>query len=324
MTTTHAPGANGPDAVSPSRLLPPLAALRCFAVAARTGSFTRAAEELCVTQGAVSRQVLQLEEFYGQALFLRQARGLVLTDAGRLLASTARSALDQIAQTTRVLRRRMEAPELRFMVPTCAMLWAMPLLMRFQGRHPGFRIAVSTTMSHHLDDDRFDAGIVYDRLDAPAPHQRLLFAERLTPVCSPRLTHGAQALRRPKDLARSVLLHARTDHEDWRQWLEAAQLHEIDPALGLDFQTLDLSNSAAAEGYGVALGDRVIGQPAIDSGRLCAPFDFEVTTGHGYFLRWQEAHAERAEIAHLAELFGDALREQLDGAAPQASLLRKD
>lgn len=324
MTPAHAPAAAVTEAVSQSRLLPPLAALRCFAVAARTGSFTRAAEELCVTQGAVSRQVLLLEEFYGQALFLRQARGLALTEAGQLLAQTARSALDQIAQTTRVLRRRMEAQALRFMVPTCAMLWAMPLLMRFQARHPGFRIAVSTTLSHALDEDRFDAGIVYDRLDNPLPQQRLLFAERLTPVCSPRLTQGAHALRRPKDLARSVLLHARPDHEDWRQWLGAAQLHEIDPAIGLDFQTLDLSNTAAAEGYGVALGDQVIGRPAIDSGRLCAPFALDVATGHGYFLRWQAPHAERAEIAHLAELFAGALSEQPDdGAAPRV-LLRQD
>lgn len=325
MTSAHAPGSPGPDAAAPPtphKLLPPLAALRCFEVAARTGSFTRAAQELCVTQGAVSRQVLLLEEFYGQALFLRQARGLVLTEAGELLAHTARSALDQIAQTTRVLRRRMETRELRFMVPTCAMLWAMPLLMRFQARHPGFRIAVSTTMSHDLDENRFDAGIVYDRLDDERIHQRLLFAERLTPVCSPRLMTGAQALQRPVDLAHSVLLHARADHEDWRQWLDAAKLHEIDPARGLDFQTLDLSNTAAAEGYGVALGDNVIGRPAIDSGRLCAPFDVDVATGNGYFLRWEQAHAERPEISHLVELFGNALRES-DSSTPRG-LLRQE
>ena len=323
MNPAHAPGAAvASDAASPHRLLPPLAALRCFSVAARTGSFTRAAEELCVTQGAVSRQILLLEEFYGQPLVLRQARGLVLTDAGRLLADTARAALEQIAQTTRVLRRRMETRELRFMVPTCAMLWAMPLLMRFQSRHPGFRIAVNTTMTHTLDADRFDAGIVYGPLDEGDAQQRLLFAERLTPVCSPRLTQGSQALRRPQDLAHSVLLHARADHDDWRQWLAAAQLREVDPAQGLDFQTLDLSNTAAAEGYGVALGDSVIAQPAIESGRLHAPFALEVATGCGYFLRWQGEQAERPEIAHLTDLFDDALRE--DGGSAPLALRRKD
>src|ERR1700712_392134 len=182
MTTTHASDSAALEAVSQNRRLPPLSALRFFSVAARTGSFTRAAEELCVTQGAVSRQVLLLEEFYGQALFLRQARGLALTDAGELLARTASAAFEQIAQTTQVLRRRMEVRELRFMIPTCVMLWAMPLLMRFQAQHPGFRIAVSTTLSHALDAERFDAGIVYERLDASLPRHRLLFAERLTPV----------------------------------------------------------------------------------------------------------------------------------------------
>jgi LysR family glycine cleavage system transcriptional activator len=314
MMNTHAPYSpnvpNAPepaDTAAPSKRLPPLAALRFFAVAARTGSFTRAAEELCVTQGAVSRQVLLLEEFYGQALFLRQARGLVLTDAGQLLAQTASAALEQIAQVTQVLRRRIEARELRFMMPTCAMLWAMPLVMDFQARHPGFRIAVNTTLSHELDEERFDAGIVYERLDTTLPRHRLLFAERLTPVCSPRLMQGPQALRMPQDLARSVLLHARPDHQDWRQWLAAAQLDQIDAARGLDFQTLDLSNSAAAEGYGVALGDRVIAQPAIASGRLCAPFSIDAETGCGYFLRWHESHAERPEVLWLAEMFSDAL-----------------
>lgn len=312
MTHAHAPDAA--EAASPSRLLPPLAALRCFTVAAKTGSFTRAAEELCVTQGAISRQVLQLEEFYGQPLFLRQARGLALTEAGRQLEETARVAFDQIAQTTRVLRRRLEARELRFMVPTCAMLWAMPLLMRFQARHPGFRIAVTTTLSHAMDADVFDIGIVYDRLDDRRPHQKLLFAERLTPVCSSRLLEGARALRQPQDLVHGVLLHARTDHADWRLWLDAARLSDIDPASGLDFETLDMSNTAAAEGYGVALGDRIIARPALDSGRLCAPFDIDVTTGQGYFLRWHEAHGERAEIVHLARQLSDAI-EVDDGTA---------
>ncbi len=321
MMNTHAPDAAGGEPAPPSRRLPPLTALRFFAVAARSGSFTRAAEELCVTQGAVSRQVLLLEEFYGQALFLRQARGLVLTDAGQLLAQTANTALEQIAQTTLVLRRRMEVRELRFMIPTCAMLWAMPLLMRFQARHPGFRIAMSTTLSHVLDEQRFDAGIVYERLDTTLPRHRLLFVERLMPVCSPRLMQGAQALRVPKDLARCVLLHARPDHQDWRLWLDAAHLDEIDPAGGLDFQTLDLSNSAAAEGYGVALGDRVIAQPAIESGRLCAPFANDVETGYGYFLHWHESHTERAEILHLGEMFSEALRE-VDGNDARSRLLK--
>jgi LysR family glycine cleavage system transcriptional activator len=312
MTPAHAPE---PDATVPGRRLPPLAALRCFSVAARTASFTRAAEELCVTQGAVSRQVLLLEEFYGQPLFIRQARGLVLTEAGRLLAETASTALDQIAQTTRVLQRRGETRELRFMLPTCAMLWAMPLLMRFQARHPGFRLAVSTTVSHALDAERFDIGIVYDRLDAGTPHGRLLFAERLTPVCSPRLMQGARGLRRPDQLAGQVLLHSSAAHEDWRRWLEAAGVSGVDPAAGLDFQTLDMSNSAAAEAYGVAMGDLVIAQPSVASGRLCMPFELDVATGHGYFLCWQGRHAERPEVAQLIEHLDAALHTCEDASA---------
>lgn len=307
MTTAHMTDSEFREQAAPGRMLPPLPALRVFAVAARTGSFTRAAEVLCVTQGAVSRQVLQLEAFYGQPLFLRQARGLVLTEAGRVLAETAHEAFEQIARTSRLLRRRIETSELRFMLPTCVMLWAMPLLMRFQQQHPGFRISVATTLSHTLDESRFDAGIVYERLDDLAGRRHLLFAERLTPVCSPRLTDGVMALRRPEDLAGHVLLHARPDHADWRQWLAAAQVNGVDAAGGIDFQTLDMSNTAAAEGYGVALGDVVVARPAIDSGRLCAPIPHAVSTGFGYALHWTEGQANRPELPLLSRLFDDAL-----------------
>ena len=296
------------------RRLPPLQALRCFSVAARTASFTRAAEELCVTQGAVSRQILLLEEFYGQPLFIRQARGLVLTEAGQLLAHTAASALEQIARTTRVLQRRQAQRDLRFMLPTCVMLWGMPLLMRFQARHPGHRLSVNTTLAHALDPERDDLGIVYDRLDSCAPHRRLLFPERLTPVCSPRLTEGAQGLRRPAQLAQQVLLHASVDHADWQRWLSAAGLEDVAAGAGLDFQTLDLANSAAVEGYGVALGDCVIAAPAIEGGRLRAPFPLEVATEHGYFLCWQADHADRPVVVELLAMFDAAL----DAPAAQA------
>lgn len=294
---------------SPSpQQLPPLAALRSFTVAARTGSLTLAAEALCVTQGAVSRQVLKLEAYYGLPLFRRIPRGLELTEAGRLLAQTAQEAFDAIARTSRSLRRSVETDPLRFMVPTCVMLWAMPLLTDFQRRHPTARIAVSTTLTNALDPEHFDVGIVYERLDSPLPHQHPLFAERLTPVCSPRLTEGPSGLHQPGDLAHQVLLHARADHDDWRRWLCAAQLDDVDPSGGLDFQTLDLSNTAAAEGYGVALGDCVVIGSTIASGRLCAPIDLAIPTGYGYALRWSESQADRPELARLVRLFDDAVQ----------------
>ena len=339
MTITHTSSADGqpglspsqspppspPPSPSPSQQLPPLAALRAFAVAARTGSLTVAAEALCVTQGAVSRQVLKLEAYYGLPLFRRVPRGLELTEAGRLLAQTAQEAFDEIARTSQLLRRSVETGALRFMVPTCVMLWAMPLLTAFQRRHPAVRIAVSTTLANALDPERFDAGIVYDQLDSPAPHRHPLFAERLTPVCSPRLTEGPAALRHPGDLAHHVLLHARADHDDWRRWLCAAQLDAVDPSAGLDFQTLDLSNTAAAEGYGVALGDCVVIRSTIASGRLCTPIDFAVSTGYGYALRWSESQADRPELARLVQLFDEAVsRGALEGrmAAPRSASRR--
>lgn len=141
-------------------------------MAAKTGNFICAVEELGVTQGAISRQVLQIENFYGQPLFLRQARGLTLTEASRQLEETARVAFDQIAQTTRALCRRLEARELRFMLPTCAMLWTMPLLTPFLACRPRFRISVITTLFHATDANVFDIGIVYDRLDNPRLHRK--------------------------------------------------------------------------------------------------------------------------------------------------------
>lgn len=297
MTQMHTPPTEA--AWSARRALPPLPALRCFVVAAQTGSFTRAAEALCVTQGAVSRQVLQLEAFYGQPLFVRQARGLALTEAGRMLEQTARVAFEQISYTSRVLNRQRASQQLRFMMPTCTMLWAMPRLMRFNDQHPALRVAVTTTLRHAMDEELFDIGIVYARLDEPHPHQQLLLAERLTPVCSSRALLGPKGLRQPQDLAHCTLLHARPDHEDWRLWLAAHHLPQVDYLGGLDFETLDMSNNAAAEGYGVALGDRVMARSAIEAGRLCAPFALDVATGYGFFLRWHEVHRQRPEIALL-------------------------
>lgn len=256
-----------------ARTLPPLHALRCFAVAARNGSFTAAARELQVTQGAISQQIQGLERFLGTALFVRSPRGLTLTPAGEQLASVADDCFGRLQQVTNRLRR--QSGDIALMLPTCVMRWAMPRLMDLQVRHPELRLQLNTTIRHSVDFDQdpYDAAIVYAA--APPDGAALLFREELTPVCAPALAG--------QDLARLTLLHATPDHRDWRQWLEAAALTEIDARAGQNFETLDMSMNAAAEGYGIAMGDVTIAAADLASGRLARPFARTIETGAAYY-----------------------------------------
>jgi LysR family glycine cleavage system transcriptional activator len=261
------------NSLSPSPRGLPLNGLRIFAVAARTGSFTAAARELLVTQGAVSQQMQALERFLGVALFKRSPRGLTLTPSGQQLAQVTEECFARLTQVAGRLRSR--GNDIALMLPTCVMRWAMPRIMDLQARHPELRLQINTTIRHSVDFDHdpYDAAIVYA---AQAPTgATLLFAERLTPMCAAPLAATG--------LARLTLLHATPDHRDWRMWLENAGIDEVDSRTGQNFETLDMSMNAAAEGYGIAMGDVTIAAADLAAGRLAAPFARQVETGAAYY-----------------------------------------
>jgi LysR family glycine cleavage system transcriptional activator len=209
-----------------TRRLPPLNALRAFEAAARCGNFTRAAQELFVTQGAVSRHIATLEDWLGVQLFERGRHGIRLTPAGERYFASMRVALDQIEHGTRQLQQ--QSPDewlLRIKLPpTFAIRWLIPRLARFHALHP--RIDVQITTSHKPTDferDEIDVSIHSEASPPVGPGYRLLFRETLLPVCAPALLRARSAARRqPSDLAHQALLSSLNRPHDWQTWLAAA------------------------------------------------------------------------------------------------------
>lgn len=269
-----------------SRRLPPLNALRAFEATARCGSFTRAAQELCVTQGAVSRHVASLESWLQVRLIDRSRRGLQLTPPGQAYYLVLSGALDQIDAGTRQLQARPQAPRLRIKLPpTFAIRWLVPRLARFHALHP--KVDVQITTSHQRADFlREDVDVsIHSEPGPPAePGYRRLFGETLVPVCSPGLLEDAPPLASPGDLAQHVLLCSMNRPNDWPVWLAAAGAAEIDGNRGLKFENAALAYQAAADRLGVMVAVQAFVRDDLATGRLVAPLPLRVETPGGYYL----------------------------------------
>src|SRR5258706_6304019 len=296
-----------------TRELPPLNALRVFDVTARCQSFSQAAEQVCLTQGAVSRQIQTLEEYFGFALFVRHPRRhLALTPEARALEPAVRESFRALEEITQRLTRRTAGLTLK--IPTCTMRWMLPKIMQFRVSRPDIDIQLTTTLSHRVDFEcePFDAAVVYGERAAVGYDQRVaLFAELITPVCAPALA-AQPRLATPGDLANHTLLHPTRDHADWRQWLNAAGVGHVRADLGQNFETMDLAMDAAVHGFGVAIGDCLLSADEVAAGRLIRPFDLTLATGQHYYLVIPERSARAAKLAQ----FRDWLMEHLNTPNP--------
>src|SRR5260370_24859783 len=236
------------------RQLPPLNALRAFDAAARSAGFKRAAEELCVTQGAVSHQVKALEAPLGIKLFNRERQRLVITDAGREYLNVVRDAFDRIAAgTERVLQRQNAGVLTVSTSPDFAAKWLVNRLGRFAEAHPGIDLRVSATM-HHIDFVREEVDVAvrhgagnWNGLDAVR-----LCTEQLFPVCSPKLMVGRNRLTKPADLLKTPLLHL-DDSKAWSAWFDAAGVAGADLSHGLTPNLASMLIEPASDGQRVAL-----------------------------------------------------------------------
>lgn len=279
------------------RRLPPLNALRAFEAAARHLSFTRAAAELNVTQGAVSRHVKGLEDVLGVRLFERRQRGLELTREGAEFLPRLTDAFDRIAEAAAALGR--DQRDLRIKVlPTFAVRWLIPRLARFQDQHPDIAVRLTTSW-HEVDFVRedFDAGIVHSSyLRDDYERRERLTSERLVPVCSPLLPTPASPLDVPADLARHTLLHGSPRRVEWRLWLQRNRVRGVDPDSGLIFDIDDAAWRAAASGIGVALADLPWVQEDLAAGRLVRLFDRPPMEAGAYYLVYPARAAERPKL----------------------------
>jgi LysR family glycine cleavage system transcriptional activator len=278
--------------------LPPLSALRTFEAAARHLSFTRAADELHVTQAAVSHQIKALEEHLGVLLFRRLNRRLLLTDEGQLLMPSVRRAFDELAAGVERVRERCCGGTFTISTtPSIAANWLAARLGRFQALRPEFEIRLMAT-PRLIDFARegVDCGIRYGFGDWPALRAERLFGATLTPVCSPRLLQGPEPLAAPADLARHTLLHALDDMDDWRLWLRAAGALAVDPQRGPKFESLPLALQAAVSGTGVAISRGPLAAEYLATGRLVRPFDLALPSECAYYFVVPEASAEQPKI----------------------------
>ena len=272
----------------------PLTALRAFEAAARHGSFTRAAEELHVTQGAVSRQVQALEARIGVALFQRSGRTITLSLEGRLLAGAATDALERLGEAVAKVTRPSRAVTLS-MLPSVAACWMAPRMREFAAAHPGIELRFSS--SRHLVDfqrEGIDAAIRYGPGGWSDVQAERLATEHIFPVCSPSYA-ASLGLRGPEDLARATLLH--TDVPDnWADWFEAAGCPETHTDKGVYLDEDAALLRAAAEGEGMALGRSVLVEGDLASGRLLAPFAISIPATFSYWFVLPAEGNERPEV----------------------------
>ena len=287
------------------RRLPPLNALKAFEAAARHESFTRAAEELCVTQGAVSHQVKALEIELGLKLFNRERQRLIITEAGRGYLTVVRDAFDRIASGTERLLQRQSGGALTVTTsPNFAAKWLVHRMGRFAEAHPDIDLRVSAS-PQHIDFAREDIDLAIRHGDGTAPglHVMRLCAETLFPVCSPKLLTGRNALRTPADLRRFPLLHVddRQSWNQWGQWLDFAGVRDIDLAHGPVLSQVSMAIDAAVDGQGVALARTALAAWDLIGGRLVRPFDLEMPVPFAYWIVCPKPSAKLAKIVAFTD-----------------------
>jgi DNA-binding transcriptional LysR family regulator len=272
--------------------LPSLDLLRGFEAAARHLSFTRAAQELHVTQSAVSRQIKTIEEQLGVTLFRRLNRALLLTEEGQTLSRAVAGALAGIEQA--VARLPGLAEDRPITVTTTisfAALWLVPRLARFRAAFPHTDVRLSArTEIVDLERERIDVAIRFCEPRTAPPGSMPLIGEDVFPVASPRLVRDrARPLRTPADLKRHVLLHLDDPQGEWpwltwREWLLALKVPELKPAGALHFSHYDQLVQAAINGEGIGLGRAPLVDRFVESGELVAPFHDRVTVTRKYFV----------------------------------------
>ncbi|CAH0439592.1 transcriptional regulator GcvA [Ralstonia pseudosolanacearum] len=301
------------------RRLPPLNALRVFEVAGRHRSFSRAADELCVTNAAVSHQIKQLEDHLGLKLFRRRNNQLTLTDAGDNYLPRVRDALRALEQATDLLMDTGDAPLRVAVPPTFGAKWLVPRLYRFFNQHPQVRVEVST--ADVQDHGQFDLCIDDRQVSVPGQRVEWFTATDFFPVCNAALQ---PAIRIPQDLATQTLLHERggrhlAHHPTWQQWLDEVGVRQIDAARGPAFSEALMAMQAAIDGQGVALGQGLLVEYDIAAGRLVRPLATEASLRLSYYLIHPQQATENPGFALFRQWLIDELaRGDGRGRHPQA------
>lgn len=285
-----------------ARRLPPLNGLRAFETAARHLSISAAAE-LNVTPAAVSQQIKGLEGQLGLNLFRRMNRALALTEHGRLLLPGLSDGFDQLDRAVAEVRQAQAGGPLNLSTsPSFAAKWLIPRLDRFQAAHPEIEVRITASMD--LVDfrrDEVDCAVRFGRGRYDGVEAIWLLGEEVFPVCSPELLEGPQGLRSLDQLHHHRLLHDGTPMmddvtPDWRMWLQAARVENVDASHGMTLTPWTMVVQAAIEGQGVALGRRALVAGDLAAGRLVRPFDLGLPLPFSHWLVYPPGAERRPKV----------------------------
>jgi LysR family glycine cleavage system transcriptional activator len=307
--------------------LPALAALRAFEAVARHASFTRAAEELGVTQGAVSYQVRELEAELGLALFRREGRGVRATEAAERLLPSFRRALGEIADAIAAVAPAGAEPKLTVALSTYfAAHWLSKRLGGFSQRHPAIRIRLQHPEFSAFAADEVDMAIRWARADWKVADlvAEFLFEASIAPVCSPALRDGPPRLVEPGDIPRHTLLRDEVTREAWAAWWSLAGIARPIPAREVTINDPNVYIQAAIDGQGIALADDLVADD-VALGRLVEPFDIRLG-GYGYFLVYPRDRPLKPAARAFRDWIAEEIRTgpQARRASPLAPRRRKD
>lgn len=285
--------------------LPPLNWLRAFEVAARSLNFTHAADQLHLTQGAVSQQIRQLEHHLGVALFKRLPRGLSLTEEGQSYLPVVQDAISRLAVGTNEIfgqnkRRHVKVRgSLSFF-----QYWLAPRLAAFSRRYPHIEIRYISNLWVKEPDGEDDLEIRWGSGRWPGLHSQRLTWDILQPVCAPTLLQRAPLVH-PRDLAHHALLHVLGYEEGWGYWLKRVGADEVDYARGPQFDTMISTLRMAELGQGVALARSSVVEDLLRSGQLVAPFSQRIEASESFYLVREQSEQLSPDAAVFSTWLAD-------------------
>ena len=293
--------------------LPPLNALRAFDASARQLSFTRAVEELFVTQAAISHQIKALEEYLGLKLFMRKNRSLLLTEEGQSYYLDIKDIFNSLNDATeKLLARGTKGSITVSLQPSFAIQWLVPRLQAFNIRHPDIdvRIKAVDQRDNSLTED-VDVAIYHGRGQWLNLHADKLHTEYLIPVCSPLLLNGKKPLNTVNDLTQHSLLHD-ASRRDWKRWFKQVGVKGVNVNHGPIFSHSAMVLQAAIHGQGIALANSVLAKPDIDSGRLICPFNDVLVSKNSFYTVCRENQMEIGKIASFRQWMLDTVESEQD------------
>jgi LysR family glycine cleavage system transcriptional activator len=272
--------------LAPKRLLPSLSMLSIFEASVRTGSFSAAAEELCLSPSAVSRQIKCLEDRLGNELFVRHKKTARVTMAGQQYAESVRDALLLIAHASMDLKANPDGKTLNLAIlPSLGSIWLMSKLGSFISQNPDVKINLSTKVSQFdFYKENIDAAIHYDTEPWPNTHSKFLMKEVLIPVCSPSFAKKYE-IKSPESILNAPMIHLTIRPDGWEKWFISTEV-PFNNLTGMMVDQFQTALKAACAGIGIALIPKVIAEGEVKAGNIMYPFKNMLETNGGYSLTW--------------------------------------